>query len=154
MPKRSTEYRARLLEDLIDPTEAAHYLNAAVVDSPEMLLVALRDVAEAHQMAKVAKTIGVSRESIYRMLTSSGNPLYKNFVGILEALDLTFEVKPRAPVAAHPTSPLRTMRRAKKSKSKLHRHYGKRSPGTTTVDCATNKLTLPLPAEGALRKCA
>jgi probable addiction module antidote protein len=90
MPKRTTDYRSALLDDLKDPREAAHYLNAALRDSEEALLVALRDVAEARQMAKVAETVGVSRESLYRMLSASGNPTYRNFFGILRALGVEF----------------------------------------------------------------
>ena len=90
MPKRTTEYRATLLEDLANPKEAAAYLNAARDDSPEMLLVALRDVADAHHMATIAETAGVSRESLYRMLARGGNPTYRNFVGILSAMGLEF----------------------------------------------------------------
>jgi len=90
MPKRTTDYRSALLDDLKDPREAAHYLNAALRDSEEALLVALRDVAEARQMAKIAQTVGVSRESLYRMLSASGNPTYRNFFGILKALGLEF----------------------------------------------------------------
>ena len=96
MPKRTIDYRETLLEGLKDPVEAAHYLNAALRDSEEMLLVALRDVAEARQMSKVAKVAGVSRESLYRMLTASGNPTYRNLFRILRALNIEFgEVRPR-----------------------------------------------------------
>lgn len=52
-------YREALLDGLANPDEAAHYLNAAIDDSPEMFLKALRNVAQAHQMAKVAKQSGV-----------------------------------------------------------------------------------------------
>ncbi len=90
MLKRTTDYRSALLDDLKDPQEAAHYLNAALRDSEEALLVALRDVAEARQMAKIAETVGVSRESLYRMLSASGNPTYRNFFGILKALGVEF----------------------------------------------------------------
>jgi probable addiction module antidote protein len=88
MPKRTSDYRASLLEELKDPAEASHYLNAALRDSPKMFLMALRDVAEAHQMSKVAKDAGVTREAIYRMLSPSGNPTYSNLIGILRALDI------------------------------------------------------------------
>jgi len=49
MPKRTTSFRDELLADLADPQEAASYLNAALEESEEMFLVALRDVAEAKQ---------------------------------------------------------------------------------------------------------
>jgi DNA-binding phage protein len=60
VPKRTTEYRKTLLNDLANPAEASAYLNAARDDSAEMLLTALRDVAEVHHMATVAETAGVS----------------------------------------------------------------------------------------------
>jgi probable addiction module antidote protein len=86
MPKRTRPYRESLLEDLQDPAEAAEYLNAALEDSDEMLLLALRDVAEARQMARVAEDAGVAREALYRMLNKSGNPTFRSLMGILAAL--------------------------------------------------------------------
>jgi probable addiction module antidote protein len=97
MPKRTTDYHSALLEDLKDPQEAANYLTVALEESEDMFLVALRDVAEAHQMAKVAAGAGVSRESLYRMLVASGNPTSRNLFGILRALDIEFgEFRPRS----------------------------------------------------------
>ena len=86
MPKRTREYRASLLEDLQNPEEAARYLNAALEDSDEMFLVALRDVAEARQMAKVASEAGIAREALYKTLSRSGNPRYRTLRGVLNAL--------------------------------------------------------------------
>jgi probable addiction module antidote protein len=94
MPKRTTAFRDDLLADLADPQEAACYLNAALGDSEEMFLVALRDVAEAKQMAKVAEEAGVARESIYRMLAARGNPTYSSLLGILHAVGLKVAIKP------------------------------------------------------------
>ena len=74
MPKRTRSYRSWLLGQLTDPRIAADYLNAARGDSPKMFLVALRNVAKAHQMAKVAKSAGVARESLYNTLSRGGNP--------------------------------------------------------------------------------
>jgi probable addiction module antidote protein len=94
MPKRVTDYRKTLLDGLSDPLEAAHYLEAALEDSDEMFLVALRDVAEARQMAKVAEHAGVAREALYRMLREKGNPTYKSLASILEAVGLRLSVTP------------------------------------------------------------
>jgi len=93
MPKRTLDFREELLKDLADPSEAAHYIDAALEDSEEMFLVALRDVAEARQMSKVANAAGVARESIYRMLSATGNPTHSNLIGILKALDLRLSVE-------------------------------------------------------------
>jgi len=57
-------------------------------------LIALRDVAEARQMAKVADTAGVARESVYRMLSGEGNPTYANLTGILRAVGLKLAIEP------------------------------------------------------------
>jgi DNA-binding phage protein len=51
MPKRTKDYRIGLLKELKDSQAAQHYLNAALEDSEEMFLRALRAVAEAHQMS-------------------------------------------------------------------------------------------------------
>jgi probable addiction module antidote protein len=88
MPKRTVNFREQLLEDLANPEEAALYLNAAAEDSEEMLLVALRDIAEAKQMAHVAEHAGVAREALYRMLSKSGNPTYNSLRGVLNALGI------------------------------------------------------------------
>jgi probable addiction module antidote protein len=94
MPKRTTNFRDDLLADLADPQEASRYLNAALADSEEMFLVALRDVAEARQMAKVAESAGVARESLYRMLAVKGNPTYSSLLGILRAVGLKLAIRP------------------------------------------------------------
>jgi probable addiction module antidote protein len=94
MPKRTASYRDGLLESLIDPQEASYYLQAALCDSNEAFLVALRDVAEARQMSKVAKDAGIAREALYRMLSECGNPTLNNFSAILRSVGLRFEVVP------------------------------------------------------------
>ena len=97
MPKRTSSYKERLLEDLRDPEEAANYINSAIQDgTSEMLLLALRDVAEAHKMAKVAKGTGVAREAIYRILSHKGNPRLSSLWGLFPTLGLEFAVRPRA----------------------------------------------------------
>lgn len=95
MPKRTLDFKDELLKDLADPREAASYVNAALEDSEEMFLVALRDVAEARQMSKVANEAGLSRESIYRMLCETGNPTHASLQGILKALGLKLTVQAR-----------------------------------------------------------
>jgi len=45
-------------------------------------------------MSAVASGAGVSRESVYRMLSKHGNPTYRSLAGILKALDLRLSVSP------------------------------------------------------------
>ena len=51
-----------------DPSFAAEYLKSALEDSdePRVLLIALRHLALAQGVAKVAKAAGIERESLYR----------------------------------------------------------------------------------------
>ena len=94
-PKGLTvSHRARLIVELRgDPQLAAEYLNAAAEDGdPRVYLTALRTVAEAKGMAKVAKAAGVPRESLYRALSSSGNPRFSTLHAILRAAGLKMAV--------------------------------------------------------------
>jgi probable addiction module antidote protein len=67
--------KALLLELRANPEFAAEYLKAALEeaeDEPGVLLIALRRVAEARGgLAKVARSAGIERESLYRALSSS-----------------------------------------------------------------------------------
>ncbi len=110
MPNKTRPYREALLEALSDPIEAVHYLNAAIGDSPEMFLKALRNVAQARQMAKVARDAGVTRESLYRATSEIGNPTLDTLNSVLSAMGikLKFEpdadVSPAVPIAGVPSS--------------------------------------------------
>jgi probable addiction module antidote protein len=91
----TASHRERLVEELrADPALAAAYLNAAAQDEdPRVYLVALRTVAEAEGMAKVAKAAGVPRESLYRALSPTGNPRFATLYAILRAAGLRLAVE-------------------------------------------------------------
>ena len=87
MPKKTKSFRAGQLERLKDPLYAAEYVNAAIeAGDSAALLLALRNVAEVQTMNSVATQAGLSRESVYRMLSATGNPCYASLLGILGAL--------------------------------------------------------------------
>ena len=90
----TVSHRARLIDELRgDPELAAEYLNAAAEDGDaRVYLAALRAVAEAKGMAKVAKAAGVPRESLYRALSPSGNPRFSTLHAILRAAGLKMAV--------------------------------------------------------------
>lgn len=88
-------YKTDLLADLKSLDYCAKYLRAAIADSPEAFLVALRDVAEAQQgIARLAATAGVNRENLYRMLSGRGNPRLNNLKAVLDAIGLQIEFVP------------------------------------------------------------
>lgn len=90
---KTRPYREALLESLADPIEAKHYLQAVLEEYPEGFLKALRNVAQARQMTKIAETAGVKRETLYRALSENGNPTLDTLTGILSALGLKLSLK-------------------------------------------------------------
>jgi len=91
MPKRTTAYAPWLADRLKDPRVALDYLRASAA-SPEELLKALRKVAEAHQVSKIAEAAGRQRESVYRMLSEDGNPRLDSLWAVLHAMGLRVSV--------------------------------------------------------------
>src|SRR5580698_6279127 len=87
MPKRTSAYAPWLTERLRDPRVAVDYLGASS-GSPEELLKALRKVAEAHRVSKVAEAAGRQRESVYHMLSETGNPRLDSLWAVLQAMGL------------------------------------------------------------------
>src|SRR5690625_7707258 len=79
------------------PDRAAEYLNAAMEDGDErVLLTALRNVVRASVgMTSLAEKSGLARESTYRMLSENGNPRLSSLIDILHALDLDLAIKAR-----------------------------------------------------------
>jgi probable addiction module antidote protein len=57
------------------------------------LLLALRHLAQAHGIAKVAKAAGIERESLYRALSASGNPRFSTLVAVTKAIGLRLTVQ-------------------------------------------------------------
>lgn len=92
MPKRRQSFRVWQMGKLSDPGRAASYLNAALSDSTESFLVALGKVAQARQMTRVAEEAGVKRESLYRSLSSEGNPTIDTLTSVLGVLGLRMTI--------------------------------------------------------------
>jgi probable addiction module antidote protein len=103
MPKRTRSYRSWQLVKLANPELAASYLNAAMNDSPEIFLKALGRVAQARQMAAVAKQSGVARESLYRALSSDGNPTLGTLHSVLQVLGLKITISAESSLLTAPS---------------------------------------------------
>jgi len=75
---------------------AVEYMRAALEDSdePRVLLTALRRIAEARGgLAKVAKSAGITRESLYRALSERGNPRLSTLQAVTKAVGLKLSVE-------------------------------------------------------------
>jgi probable addiction module antidote protein len=92
---RSRPYRVGLNQRLKDPAHAAAYLNGAKSESRDVFLLALRDVVQAHKVSKIAESAGLNRESLYRALSSRGNPSLATLDGILCAIGIEREYRVR-----------------------------------------------------------
>ena len=85
---------------------AVEYLKAAMtsLDDPEDRgagLVALRTVAEAYGgLGLVAAEAGTRRESLYRALSSKGNPTLRTLLAVLKTVGMRLSVEPEHHVAA------------------------------------------------------
>jgi probable addiction module antidote protein len=76
-----------------DSVFRAQYLNDVFADGDkEEILVALRRVAEAFGMARVAEKAHLNPTSLYRTLSPAGNPELANFLAILSAVGLKMQV--------------------------------------------------------------
>lgn len=98
MPKRKTvSYEDDLRDRLKNPDYAASYLNAALEDeeagADEVFLLALRDVAAALGISRVAVQAGINRENLYRMLSGTGNPKLSSLLALLKAVGLRISVR-------------------------------------------------------------
>jgi len=75
-----------------DEAIRAYLEEALSSDDPKFIAKALGTVARARGMAKVAKKAGLSRESLYKALSSEGNPEFATMIRVLGALGLKFSV--------------------------------------------------------------
>lgn len=72
---------------LDDDAVIAEYINAALEDeNPNVLLQAIADVAKARGMTKLAKDVGLGRESLYKALAPGAKPRYDTVLKLVRAL--------------------------------------------------------------------
>ena len=73
--------------------DIAQYLEAVFEDGdPALVAAALGDVARAKGMSQVARAAGLGRESLYKALSSSGNPEFATVLKVIRALGLKIKL--------------------------------------------------------------
>jgi probable addiction module antidote protein len=96
MPKGYKNYEESLDRALRDPKEAAEYLNACLEGgSHATFLLALRQVASAQGMTRVARTADLGRETLYRTLSAKGNPRLETLLRVLDTAGLRLAIQPK-----------------------------------------------------------
>ena len=63
-------------------------------NDPDLLLLALSDVARAKGMAQVARDAGLGRESLYKALAPAAKPRFKTVMKVARALGVKFTAQP------------------------------------------------------------
>jgi probable addiction module antidote protein len=84
------------VERLTSPEAEFAYLEAAFEDGdPALIAAAIGDIARARGMAKVAKSAGLSRETMYKAFGADGNPTLATLAEVTKALGYRLSIAPR-----------------------------------------------------------
>ncbi len=74
---------------LTDDAAIAEYMTAVLESGdPDLLVLALGDVARARGMAQVAKDSGLGRESLYKALAPGAKPRFDTILKVARALGI------------------------------------------------------------------
>ena len=80
-------------EHLETEEDMAAYLEAALEgNDPSLIAAALGDIAKAKGMSQIAKQTGLGRESLYKALSTEGNPEFSTILKVVNALGLKLHV--------------------------------------------------------------
>jgi probable addiction module antidote protein len=80
-------------ESLKTKEDIAAYLDAVLEDGdPELLKVALGDIARARGMTELARAAGLGRANLYKALSPEGNPEFATVAKVLRALGLRLTI--------------------------------------------------------------
>jgi probable addiction module antidote protein len=84
---------AAYLDD--DEALAVYMSEALETGDPAFITDAIGIIARARGMTQVAKDAGLSRESLYRALSSDGNPEFATILKVVDALGLKLTASAR-----------------------------------------------------------
>jgi probable addiction module antidote protein len=84
--------------EYLDTPESQAELIADALESgdPNYITNAIGVVARARGMTAVAKDAGVTREALYRALSTKGDPRLSTLIGVMKALGIQLSAKPTA----------------------------------------------------------
>jgi probable addiction module antidote protein len=80
-------------EHLETKEDIVAYLEVALEDGdPALIVAALGDIARSKGMTQIARETGLGRESLYKALSTEGNPEFTTVLKVLKALGLRLQV--------------------------------------------------------------
>jgi probable addiction module antidote protein len=77
------------VDDLLTEEDQVLYLNACLEEDPgdgSLVRAALGDIARARGVTSVSRAAGISREGLYKALSTEGNPEFATVMRVLRAL--------------------------------------------------------------------
>lgn len=78
-----------------DDEAVAEYMTAVLeTNDPDLLLLALSDIARAKGMAQIAKDAGLGRESLYKALAPGAKPRFDTVMKVVRALGVKLTAQP------------------------------------------------------------
>jgi probable addiction module antidote protein len=83
-------------EHLETKEDMTAYLEAALDENdPSLIAAALGDIARAEGMSRVARQAKLGRESLYKALSTGGNPELATVLRVVDALGLKLHAAPK-----------------------------------------------------------
>ena len=99
-------------ESLQTKEDIAAYLDAVLEDGdPELLKVALGDIARGKGMTDLARAAGLGRANLYKALSPRGNPEFATVAKVLRALGLRLTSRTSGPAPCSRTTMTAAARR-------------------------------------------
>jgi probable addiction module antidote protein len=65
-------------------------------NDPDLLLMAIGDIARSKGMAKIARELNLNRKGLYKSLAPDGNPSFKTVFKLLDVLGLQIRLEPKS----------------------------------------------------------
>jgi probable addiction module antidote protein len=96
---KASELRTFDPAEYLDGDEAvAEYLTSILEENdPEMLAVALGDIARARGMSDIARSTGLAREALYKALRPGAQPRFETVARVCAALGVKLVAEPVRP---------------------------------------------------------
>ncbi len=93
---KASELRTFDPAEYLDSDEAvAEYLTSILEENdPEMLAVALGDIARARGMSDIARSTGLAREALYKALRPGAQPRFETVARVCAALGVKLVAEP------------------------------------------------------------
>jgi len=90
-------YEWDMAENINTKDEVFAYLQGAIEENDtETLFDVIGAIARSKGMMVIAKELGLSRESLYKSLSSGGNPAFSTVLKVLDMLGYRMQILPKS----------------------------------------------------------